>query len=423
MSNIQSELPEPEALKDKAAEERQSAASTPAGSNSADGLAAGRGENAIELKEVEGLSQGRIVFRRFVRHRGAMISLFVLLAIVLLVTTSVGWGPIPGWWRYDHIEMLPVYNLEPLGAPTMGWQDGSWVFGPHPFGQTNVGRDVFAMVMVGTQQSLTVMVIIGFIATLVGVLLGSIAGFFRGWADTVIMRFTDMITIIPTILIGAIMGRLLGQANAWSLGLALSLMTWPLMARLVRSQFFALRELEFVDAARVAGASNRRIMFKHILPNSVGVIIVNATLLMSSAILLETALSFLGFGITPPGVSLGTMISEYRSAFQTRPWLFWWPGLFIILIALCINFIGDGLRDAFDPRQRRIPTKRALAKADAKAARRQAGKTQSDKPQAAPSQGSPATAQGPQAQATQAQGRHASAAPGTPGPAQPSTGA
>jgi len=105
-------------------------------------------------------------------------------------------------------------------------------------------------------------------------------------------------------------------------------------------------------------------MFKHILPNAIGVIIVNATLLMAAAILLETALSYLGFGITSPEVSLGQLISEYQTAFATRPWLFWWPGLFIVTIALTINFIGDGLRDAFDPRQRRIPTRRALARAD-----------------------------------------------------------
>ncbi len=126
------------------------------------------------------------------------------------------------------------------------------------------------------------------------------------------------------------------------------------MARLVRGEFLSLREREFVDAARVAGASDFRIMFRHILPNAVGVIIVNATLLMASAILLETALSFLGYGVHAPDTSLGKIISENQAAFQTRPWLFWWPGVFIIAIALCINFIGDGLRDAFDPRQRRV---------------------------------------------------------------------
>jgi len=142
------------------------------------------------------------------------------------------------------------------------------------------------------------------------------------------------------------------------LGLYLGLFSWTGLARLVRGEFLSLREREFVDAARVAGASNRRIIFKHILPNAVGIIIVSVTLSMSGAILLETGLSFLGFGVVAPDVSLGSLISTYQDSFATRPWLFWWPGLFIISIALCINFIGDGLRDAFDPRQRRRITRK-----------------------------------------------------------------
>jgi len=324
-------------------------------------------ENAIELKEVEGLSQGRIVLRRFLRHRGAMISAIVLTAVVLLVTTSIGWGPIPGWWKWGYRDISPIINAG--GAPTMGFHDGSFSFGEHPFGQDNIGHDGFALVMRGTQQSLTVMFVIGLLSTVIGVLVGSLAGFFRGRLDDLLMRFTDMIITIPVIMIGAILGVLVGGANPWSLAIALSLVSWTNMARLVRGQFLTLREREFVDAARVAGASNGRIMFKHILPNAVGVIIVNATLLMASAILLETALSYLGFGINSPEVSLGQLINEYQTAFATRPWLFWWPGLFIVTIALCVNFIGDGLRDAFDPRQRRIPTARALAKADSRRAK------------------------------------------------------
>lgn len=323
-------------------------------------------ENAIELKEVEGLSQGRIVLRRFLRHRGAMISAFVLIAVIILVTTSIGWGPIPGWWQWGYRETSDIANAG--GRPTMGF-DGGFSFGDHPFGQDNIGRDGFAMVMRGTQQSLTVMFVVGLLSTLIGILVGALAGFFRGRLDDLLMRFTDMIITIPVIMIGAILGVLVGGASPWSLAVALSLVSWTNMARLVRGQFLTLREREFVDAARVAGASNGRIMFKHILPNAVGVIIVNATLLMASAILLETALSYLGFGINSPEVSLGQLINEYQTAFATRPWLFWWPGLFIVTIALCVNFIGDGLRDAFDPRQRRIPTNRALAKADARKAR------------------------------------------------------
>ena len=240
---------------------------------------------------------------------------------------------------------------------------GGLTLGEHPFGQDNLGKDVFALVMRGTQQSLLVMVIIGLLATSIGIVMGSISGFFRGRTDNILMRFTDMIITIPVIMIGAILGAWVGGANPVTLAVALSFVTWTSMARLVRGEFLSLREREFVDAARVAGASNVRIMFKHMLPNAIGVMIVNTTLLMASAILLETALSYLGFGISFPNVSLGTLISEYQTAFATRPWLFWWPGLFIVTIALCVNFIGDGLRDAFDPRQRRIPSKRKMAKA------------------------------------------------------------
>jgi len=145
----------------------------------------------------------------------------------------------------------------------------------------------------------------------------------------------------------------------------LGLFAWTGLSRLVRGEFLSLREREFVDAARVAGASDRRIIFKHILPNAVGVIIVSVTLIMSGAILLETGLSYLGFGVVSPDVSLGLLISQYQDSFTTRPWLFWYPGIFIIIIALCVNFIGDGLRDAFDPRQRRRISRKERAQAKA----------------------------------------------------------
>jgi peptide/nickel transport system permease protein len=289
-------------------------------------------------------------------------------------------GQIVSTPRSDRLHNLGASILKwtIIGAVLAGVVYLVWHISPgaHPFGQDNLGRDGFARVMRGTQTSLTVMAIIGLSSTLIGVILGSISGYFRGHTDNIIMRFTDMVITIPTIVIGAILGVLVGGGNApviftavprpILLAMFLSFVTWTSMARLVRANFLALREQEFVDAARVAGSSHLRIMFRHILPNAVGVIIVNATLLMASAILLETGLSYLGFGIRAPEVSLGQIINEYQAAFATRPWLFWWPGLFIVAIALCVNFIGDGLRDAFDPRQRRIPTAKALARADAK---------------------------------------------------------
>ncbi|SDR92360.1 peptide/nickel transport system permease protein [Nocardioides scoriae] len=318
-------------------------------------------ENAIALKEVEGLSQGQIVRRRFFRHRGALVGLVSLALVALLAYSSIGVLGIPGWWKFNHFTPGEVVNG---GAPTMHmptWLGGSgFVIGDHPFGQDEIGRDVFARVMKGTQTSLNVMVVISVLAALLGMVVGALSGYFRGGIDQGLMRLTDLFLTFPVIVIGAVLGKLAGGAGPFFLAVALGAVSWPTLARLVRGEFLSLREREFVDAAKVAGASSFRIMRKHMIPNAMGVIIVNTTLLASAAVLLETALSYLGFGIKSPDVSLGTMIDEYQSAFATRPFLFWWPGLFIIIIALSVNFIGDGLRDAFDPRQKRVPSARKM---------------------------------------------------------------
>lgn len=319
------------------------------------------GDNAIESKETEGLSQGKIVLRKFLRHKGAMISLFVFGAIAVFAFSAQGFGPIPGWWIFNHTSSGVVAN--PGGTPTWSFSD-PFHPGQHPFGQDEIGRDNFARVMKGTQISIIVMLIIGAVSLVIGTIVGALAGYYRGWIDSALMRITDGFIILPVIVVGSILGKLVGGQSGPMLGLVLGCILWTGLARLVRGDFMSLREREFVDSARVAGASDFRIMFKHMLPNAVGVIIVNTTLLMSQAIVLEASLSYLGFGIQPPGVSLGQLISEYQSAFATRPWLFWWPGLFIILIALCINFVGDGLRDAFDPRMKTIPSWRKMKKAE-----------------------------------------------------------
>ena len=322
-------------------------------------------ENAIELKDVEGLSQGQIVRRRFFRHRGALSGLITLLLIAILAYSSIGAFGIPGWWKFDHFT--PGDVAQAGGSPSLSlpsWLGGEgFAIGDHPMGQDEIGRDIFARVMKGTQTSLNVMLIISLLAALIGMTIGAVSGYFRGGIEQLLMRFTDLFITFPVIVIGAVLGNLAGSAGAFWLAVALGCITWTTLARLVRGEFLTLREREFVDAAKVAGASSFRIIRKHMIPNAMGVIIVNTTLLASTAVLLETALSYLGFGIKAPDVSLGTMISEYQSAFSTRPWLFWWPGLFIVMIALSVNFIGDGLRDAFDPRQKRVPSARKMAQA------------------------------------------------------------
>jgi len=321
---------------------------------------------SLEMNEVVGLSQSQIVRRRFFRHRGAMVSLGVLIFIVVLAATSVGWGPIPGWWKWSYDELVPQVDGD--GSPTMSfrptWLGGAGVgLGDHPFGVDNeLGKDMFAQTMRGVQTSLTVIFVLGILATTIGVVIGAISGYYGRWVDSALMRFTDVVIVMPLLVITAVAGFALDLSGIWPVAIALGIFTWTGLARLVRAEFLAMREREFVDAARVANASNRRIIFKHILPNTVGTIVVSVTLLMGAGILTEAALGFLGFGVRPPEVSLGTLVNAYQGAYETRPWLFIWPGIFVVLIVLCLQFVGDGLRDAFDPRQKRIPKRKDLAR-------------------------------------------------------------
>jgi peptide/nickel transport system permease protein len=304
-----------------------------------------------------GVSQGRLVWRRFLANKVAVVSAILLVLVAVFSISAVGLGPIPGWWKHNFTSLNPQSGG---GAPTLSLFPPS--LGEHPFGQDRIGIDYFAMTMRGIQNSLIVMVVIAIVATVIGTVIGAVAGYYRGWIDALLMRITDVFIVIPIIVIGAVVGRTAANAGS-SLGVLplsffLAMVSWTVIARLVRAEFLSLREREFVEAARVAGASDFRIIFKHILPNAIGVVIVAATLLAASAILLETALSYLQVGVRPPEVSLGLIISDNQSAFQTRPWLFWWPALFIVLLALLVNFVGDGLRDAFDPRQKRFSLRR-----------------------------------------------------------------
>ncbi|MFV0633856.1 ABC transporter permease [Demequina sp.] len=289
-------------------------------------------------------SQGQLVRRRFFRHKGAIAGFIVLLGIAVLAFTSIGIGPLPGWWDKSFTATGAVIDG---GRPTIGF----FHLGEHPFGQDQTGRDYFALVMRGTQISLIIAFVVGIGSTIIGTIIGAVAGYFRGWAESVLMRMTDLFIIIPLLVMAAVLGSIAGDSGIFVLALVLALVTWTSLARLVRGEVLSLREREFVSASRAVGTGNWRIIFRHILPNTVGVIIVATTFAIASAILLETSLSYLGFGVQAPDVSLGSLISQYQTAFTSRPWLFWFPGLFILAIALSVNFIGDGLRDAFDPRQ------------------------------------------------------------------------
>ena len=286
---------------------------------------------------IKARTQRQMVVSRFLQHKLAVLSLVVL---VFLIALSLVGGRL---WKYDYAELTPEFSQ----GPSLD----------HPFGTDGIGHDAFAQVLRGAQKSVQVALVVAFLSTAFGTLVGALAGFYRGWADTILMRVTDLFLVIPSVALFALLGRRVstGGGTAWLfIALIIAGVLWMSIARVVRGVFLSMREKEFVEAARALGASNSRIILKHLLPNAVGPIIVNATIAVAVAILTEAALSFLGLGIKPPDTSLGLLVASGQQAATTRPWLFYFPGLFIILIALCVNFLGDGLRDAFDPTQQRV---------------------------------------------------------------------
>ena len=196
-------------------------------------------------------------------------------------------------------------------------------------------------------------VFVAFVSTIVGLLIGAIAGYYGGWMDNLLMRMTDLVLTLPLLAVLLTATALLGQGSQWRVSLILVFFFWTTTARVVRGVYLSLREKEYVEAAKASGAGDSRLMFRHILPNTLGPIVVNATLAVGTAILVEAALSFLGFGIKPPTPSLGVLVSDAQANPQ-QWWLTVFPGLTIVLIVLCVNFVGDGLRDALDPQQRRM---------------------------------------------------------------------
>ncbi|MGH3321095.1 MAG: ABC transporter permease [Streptosporangiaceae bacterium] len=281
---------------------------------------------------VEQRSQLQLIFRRFLRHRMAVASLIAFLCVVLFAFLGAA------LWHYGYHQTTPDNSV----APSL----------KHPFGTDALGHDEMAQVMRGAQQSIQIALLVTLIATSFGTAWGSVAGYYRGLADSLMMRFSDLVLTLPLLAVAGVLAN--GRGSWWLIALIIGGLQWAYVSRVARGVVLSLREKEFVEAAKALGASDRRIIFRHLVPNSLGTIIVNATILVALAILLETALSFLGIGVQPPDTSLGLLVSDAKTALSTRPWLFYFPGLFIILIALTINFIGDGLRDAFDPQQTKV---------------------------------------------------------------------
>jgi len=280
-------------------------------------------------------SQTRIVVRRFLHHRLAVASLIVLGMVAAFAFV----GPLV--WKYDHT----IYREIPSDlAPSLA----------HPFGTTRAGHDYMGQMMRAVQQSLKVGFVVAIMVTGLGTLFGAVAGYYRGRVDAIIMRAVDVLIIVPLLAVVLVLASAFKGTSWYHVALTIGAFGWLSTARVVRGIVLSLREQEFIEAARALGASDRRIIGRHLVPNAIGVIIVDATLVVAIAILIEAALSFIGFGITIPDTSLGLLIQNAQTAVFTRPWLFYIPGAFLIIICLAINFVGDGLRDALDPKQQTV---------------------------------------------------------------------
>jgi len=279
-----------------------------------------------------------LTWRRFRKHKPAMVSALVL-AIIIAACVFV-----PVLLGYDMYNAPVELRRQPPSAA-------------HFFGTDELGRDLMMRIWVGGRISLLIGISAMLLSITIGTLVGSLAGYYGGWVDTVLMRFNDFMLAIPHLFILLIVAQLLRSMNMPEISggplpiiVIIGALSWMGVARLVRGQFLALKSKEFVDAARMAGAKNQRIIWRHILPNAASPIIVAATLRVANAIITESTLSFLGFGVQPPMPTWGNMLKNAQSQMTIAPWVAIFPGLFIFITVVAINYLGDGLRDALDPR-------------------------------------------------------------------------
>jgi peptide/nickel transport system permease protein len=285
-------------------------------------------------------SRRTLVLRRFLRNKPAVVSL------VLLVLLFIGCYALPPLLPYSYTE-LDYYALQQ--PPSVD----------HWFGTNALGQDLLAQTLRGMQKSMLIGVCVAFISTIIAATVGSIAGYFGGLRDRALMWIVDLLLVVPSFILIAIVTPRLGQsARVIWLIVLFSVFSWMISSRMVRGLTMSLRMREFVAAARYMGVSNWRIIVRHIVPNVASILIIDTALNVAVAILGETGLSFLGFGIQPPDVSLGTLIADGTKSATTFPWLFLIPAGVLVLIALCANLTGDGLRDALDPGSRALRRRR-----------------------------------------------------------------
>ena len=278
-----------------------------------------------------------LIWKRFRRHPGAIMGCIVLGCIILAVSLA-GLSP------YDPEKSDLTARYQP---PSL----------THPMGTDALGRDLMTRILYGGRISLTVGFSVMVITLLIGVPVGAVAGYFGGWVDNLLMRITDAALALPSLLVLILLSAILREVDApllksnpvLTIAAVIGLLAWMFVARLVRASYLTIREMDYVTATRSLGASNLRIIALHIFPNAIGPVIVESTLEVAYAILEESGLSFLGFGIQPPTPSWGNLLSNAQEYMVKYPWLAIFPGLMIFLSVISINYIGDGLRDAFDP--------------------------------------------------------------------------
>jgi peptide/nickel transport system permease protein len=279
---------------------------------------------------VEAISRTRLVARRFLRRRLAVLG----LAALALLFVAAYLGPFVTPWQYNELDSNAF--LSPPSAV-------------HWFGTTQTGFDMFALTMRGLQKSLIVGLLGAVLSTAVAAIVGAFSGYFGGALNTVLLTIIDLLLVLPSFLIIAILSPLFRDQTWLVFVLLLAAFQWMVTARIVRGLTLSLKEREFVAAARFMGAPAWKIILSHILPNMASFLIIDATINVSSLILAEVGLSFFGFGVQPPDVSLGTLIGDNAGAALSYPWEFYFPSGFLIALILAINLVGDGLRDALDP--------------------------------------------------------------------------
>jgi peptide/nickel transport system permease protein len=290
---------------------------------------------------LESLSQWQLAWRKFKKHRLAMVGLGILAALVLIAII----GPILMPFSFDKVPRPDVIVAKGR-PPSLA----------HPFGETGgLQRDVLLLVVNGARWSLLIGFSSMFIGVIIGTIVGSIAGYLGGFVDNLLMRIVDVMLSLPILFVILVAAKFFADSRdiVWKIIIIFGVFGWLGVARLVRSLFLSIREREFVEAARAVGVRDRRIIFKHILPNALSPIVVSASLIVAGNIIGEAFVSFLGFGVNPVTPTWGNILSTALTFITQGNW--WWPffpGLAIILVVLAVNFVGDGLRDAFDPRSR-----------------------------------------------------------------------